>query len=1467
MKGPVSNKSRPFWELFVFWGALIPIFYLISLQNYLLSHSLAELFNIVIFTGIFVFFWNTRRFINNGYLLFIGIACLFIGFIDLFHMFAYKDIGVFSGHNANLSVQLWIATRYLQSLSFLVGIFFIGRKLKIGWVMSGFTAITALLLASIFYWDIFPDCFIEGEGFTLFGQASEYTIAFFLLLAVWLLWQRRRAFERSVSLWLGGAMLVMVGSELIFTLSMDIEGFANLTGNILEIISAYFLYKAFVETGLREPYSLLFRELKQSEEALRESEERYRNLVELLPDGVAIHQEGHFVFVNQAGADLLGAQDPEQLLGHDITAFIHPDYQETVSKRIRRKSEYERVSFLEQKFVRLDGTPVDVEVAGTGFVHRGVPAVLTVFRDITERKRTEAALREAKDYAELLIETASVMIIGLDVAGDIQVYNEAAETITGYSKSDLEGQNWFEVIAPKDKYPEVWAEFTKLSMDEMPSTYENPIQTKAGKERIISWRNSALREEDKIVGAIAFGIDITERKRAETALRESRESLIKAQRIGRLGNWEWDMENNTLNWSEELYQIFGVDPESFALTYENIASMVHPGDQDINQQKVNALFTSTEPVSWELRIVRPDGAVRWVNQVVEIQRNSQGEVRRIFGIIQDITERKQTEDALRESEALFRKSFDTELVAMAISRQRDGMYLEANPGFAKVTGYERDEIIGRTSKELDFLLPTQRQALVDNLDAQGRLHGQELTFPTKQGGLRTILFSIGPIALNGEASLLATMVDITDRKRAEDALAKRNRILQTLHEVTLDIGAELEISTVLERTVQRAGDLLGADRGGGIFLYRPDEDDLYLVEASGLLGEMVGDTLRLDEGMTGKVFMSKQSMTTADYDNWPGRIQSYAEDLAGCAVLEVPLLWHDQVIGVLVWVADSPRIFDPDDIWLAEMFAAQAVVAIENALLFESEQEQRAWAEALRDTTLALNQTLDFDEVLNRILVNVENVVAHDTAGIMLLEDDIARIVCCRGYAERGVSEEAILAFRFPISDVFNIRHMYETGQPAIIPDVEKQPGWIVFPETAWIRSNIGAPIVIEGDVIGFIDLNSAKPYAFTQGHAERLQSFADQAAAAIRNARFYQSLEKLVEARTAELQETAERVKAILNYSPDAILLLDLECRVEMVNPATSEMFGYRPDELHGRSLTLLVEDAYQARLDQMLARVIERAKTDRLEVEARCKDGRIFDADLAVAPVEQDGCTAGLVCGLRDISALKEVERMKDAFVSNVSHELRTPISSIKLYHELLLKKPAKQAVYMDRLQRETDRLHHIVESVLFLSRLDQQKATLKLVPINLNALAAEYVIDRKPLAEQKSLSLAFEEIDLPFVRGDKSLLGQVLSILLTNAINYTPSGGQITVSTVVRRAEGKEWVGFAVGDTGPGISFDEQLHLFDRFFRGNAGQQSNIPGTGLGLAIVKEIVEQHGGFVEVQSRGVPGEGTVFQVWLPAG
>jgi signal transduction histidine kinase len=216
----------------------------------------------------------------------------------------------------------------------------------------------------------------------------------------------------------------------------------------------------------------------------------------------------------------------------------------------------------------------------------------------------------------------------------------------------------------------------------------------------------------------------------------------------------------------------------------------------------------------------------------------------------------------------------------------------------------------------------------------------------------------------------------------------------------------------------------------------------------------------------------------------------------------------------------------------------------------------------------------------------------------------------------------------------------------------------------------------------------------------------------------------------------------------------------------------------------------------------------------------------------------------------------------VSDVSHELRTPVTNLKLYVELLARgKPEKREQYMQTIMEQANRLAQLVEDILNLSRLELRGASIELGPVELNALVEQVVVAQQPRAEAAGLALSFEPVaNLAAVRGERNQLAQVITNLVANAINYTPVG-RVRVSTCWDEARRRACL--QVEDTGVGIGPADMPHLFERFYRGQQTGQSDIPGNGLGLAITKEIIDLHGGAIEVDSR--LGEGSTFRVWLP--
>lgn len=268
-------------------------------------------------------------------------------------------------------------------------------------------------------------------------------------------------------------------------------------------------------------------ERRKMQASLQESLIKYRTLLENLPQKIFVkNTELFFVSCNENFAKELNISSSEIAGKTDYDFF---------PKEVAEKYRREDAEFLasgkplETEICELrDGNPYWTQVVKIPVKDRdgSVIGVQGIFGDITERKRAEIALQNSKDFAENLIQTANVMVIGLNAKGEITILNNAAEHITGYSLNDLKGKNWFEILVPKAKYPNVWTELAGLTKNErMPRVFENPILTRSGDERFISWQNGVLHEGDKVSGTISFGIDITDRKLAELELENYRKHL------------------------------------------------------------------------------------------------------------------------------------------------------------------------------------------------------------------------------------------------------------------------------------------------------------------------------------------------------------------------------------------------------------------------------------------------------------------------------------------------------------------------------------------------------------------------------------------------------------------------------------------------------------------------------------------------------------------------------------------------------------------------------------------------------------------------------------------------------------------------------------------------------------------------------------------------------------------------------
>ena len=255
----------------LFIAAVLIGLYLTTFINYLLFHTLSEFISIAVASAFFMITWNSKSFIKNQYLLFIGIAYLFIAFLDLLHTLTYKGMPIFTDYDFYAN-QLWIGARYMESLTLLGAFYYLKRKRHASpeALFGIYTLVTTLIVMSIFVWKIFPVCFVAGEGLTDFKKISEYLICIILALAMVLLHKNRDQFTPFIYRCLMVSLVATIISELSFTFYISNYGVSNLVGHYFKLISFYCIYKSIVESGVRSPYEVIFWELNTANRKLKE---------------------------------------------------------------------------------------------------------------------------------------------------------------------------------------------------------------------------------------------------------------------------------------------------------------------------------------------------------------------------------------------------------------------------------------------------------------------------------------------------------------------------------------------------------------------------------------------------------------------------------------------------------------------------------------------------------------------------------------------------------------------------------------------------------------------------------------------------------------------------------------------------------------------------------------------------------------------------------------------------------------------------------------------------------------------------------------------------------------------------------------------------------------------------------------------------------------------------------------------
>ena len=653
-----------------------------------------------------------------------------------------------------------------------------------------------------------------------------------------------------------------------------------------------------------------------------------------------------------------------------------------------------------------------------------------------------------------------------------------------------------------------------------------------------------------------------------------------------------------------------------------------------------------------------------------------------------------------------------------------------------------------------------------------------------------------------------------------------------------------------------------------------------------------GERVPFGKGLSSDVISSGKPMLISTVEQVSaGSVQFGDESGVIQSIVAVPMMAGGRSLGMLSAQSYQAGVYSDEDVQILGTLANQAIVAIQNARLFDETQslaseldgrvtertaqlqrEQQNTETLLRILT-EVSSSLDLDRTLNRTLSLLNDTLGAEQGTILLVnaDDNLLHYRAGYGYLTDRTSPGRT-GFSLKIGEGL-AGWVVKNREAVLVNDLHQDPRWVRNPSAGQDhRSAIAVPMMVGEDVIGVLLVFQRAASFFSPEMLTLVKAIASQVAVAINNARLYELIRDQAERlglMYRKEQEESSRSQAILEAVADGVLVTGADNRITFVNSSTVRILGVSENRLLGSTLDAFagLAGAWTSTIRRWSEDPSSYHIGDTYAEQLELDNGKIILVHLAPVILQND--FLGTVSIFRDITREVEVDRLKSEFVATVSHELRTPMTAIKGYVDILTMGAAgtlneSQMHFLEVVRNNIERLNILVSDLLDISRIESGRVILDQKPVNLYEIAEDVIAEalRRSQTENKPMALSLDaQKSLPVVVADSGRVRQILSNLVNNAFNYTPENGTIRVNIHQENGE----VQVDVQDNGIGIKLDDQGRLFDRFFRGEHPLVLATPGTGLGLPIVRQLVEMHRGRIWMNSTGVAGEGSTFSFTLP--